>query len=250
MRASTALALLLVYPVTGSPMAQAAHPLITEDTGTQGSRRVQVEFTHERGVEYDPAGRKDVQLSNAVVAVGVRSNVDVILTVPYQRVRDPAGVQSGIGDLGLDSKWRFHEDGPVFAALKSGVTFPSGDENRGLGTGRSGWSAFLISTYEAQPWQVNVHAGISGNNNVVGEHERLWHISLAGVWTLARGHKLVADIGVDTHPHPQSRRHQTFLILGAIYAVAKAIDLDIGYKLGLNEFETDRFLLVGLTLRY
>ena len=250
MRAFAGLALLLINPMTGPAVAQAAHPLITEDTGTQSSGRVQVEFTHERGVVYEPAGRSDVQLSNAVVAVGVRSNVDVILTVPYQRVHDSNGVQSGFADIGLDAKWRFYDGGPVFAAIKSGVTLPSGDETRGLGTGRSGWSTFLVSTYFVQPWEVNLHVGISGNNNVVGEREPLWHASLAGVWTLASGHKLVADVGVDTQPHPESRRYQTFLILGAIYAVAKTIDLDIGYKLGLNEFDNSSVLLAGLTLRY
>lgn len=230
--------------------ARAAHPLITEDTGTQGAGHIQVELTHERGVEHDADGRQKIQASNAILALGVRSNLDLILSVPHRRARDSVGTESGIADLGFDLKWCFYEDGPVTAALKPGVTVPSGDEGRGLGAGRAGWSAYLVSTYDPEPWQVHLHLGVAGNDNVVGEREPLWHASLAGVWTVAGGHRLVVDLGIDTHPHPDTRRHQAFAIFGVIYSVTKAIEVNIGYKLGYNEFETSHALLAGLIVRH
>jgi hypothetical protein len=37
-------------------------------------------------------------------------------------------------------------------ALKPGITFPAGDEAKGLGTGKSAYSLYLVTTVAPEPW--------------------------------------------------------------------------------------------------
>jgi hypothetical protein len=54
----------LVCCLTGP--AFAAHPLITEDTGTQGEGRFQLELTGERGYDQDDGGRTNTTMTTSV----------------------------------------------------------------------------------------------------------------------------------------------------------------------------------------
>lgn len=77
------LALALLPPATPS---FGAHPLITEDSGTQGLGNWQLELTAEYGRE-DTAGVKDDAADfSAVLSYGLRDNLDLLLTLPYSHL--------------------------------------------------------------------------------------------------------------------------------------------------------------------
>jgi hypothetical protein len=98
-----------LFPVS----AQAAHPLTTEDTGTQGRGKFQLELTAESGRDAADSTRKETVAMAAVLSYGLRDDTDVILTLPRKRVYTQAGgantTESGRTDAGLDFKWRFFE---------------------------------------------------------------------------------------------------------------------------------------------
>ena len=87
------------------PRAQAAHPLLTDDTGTQGAGRWQLELNadHTRDLTAPPRGR--TTQANATITHGVSDELDLALSLPAQRLR-PAGAPGAGGwdDLVLQAK--------------------------------------------------------------------------------------------------------------------------------------------------
>jgi hypothetical protein len=231
-----------------------AHPLITEDTGTQGQGNWQIELTAEFGHEETAGTEDDAADFATVVAYGLRDNLDLLLTLPYSRTESVAnGVKTtgrGLGDIGLDAKWRFFEEDGVSVALKAGVIFPSGDESEGFGAGKSNFSVNLVTSFETGPWGYHIHLGYIRNRNVHDERDVIHHASLALTYTVKEELRLVVDLGSFTTTDRSFEEATKFLTLGAIYAVNDDFDLDIGLRRGLSDPETDTTLLLGMALRF
>lgn len=233
----------------------AAHPLITDDTGTQGKGNVQIELTAEHGYDREDGVRENTVNTNATFTYGVHDNVDAILTLPHRRIGSEAGdgsrtVNRGQGDIGLDVKWRFYEKDDLSFALKPGLTMPTGDETKNLGSGRARQSLYLTASYDAAPWEYHLHLGYIHNRNVLDQHESQRHVSVAAVRKVGDNLKLVADYGTDTPTSQASSLNTEFLVLGAIYNLRKGLDLDVGAKWGLSRPEIDFTWLAGLAVRF
>lgn len=228
--------------------------IITEDTGTQGRARSQLELTVERSHEHEDGVRENTFGPQAAVSYGLTDNVDAILVIPYQRVA-ARGVEgtttaSEFGDVGLDIKWRFFEHDGLSFGLKPGVTLPTGRHGDGLGTGKATLSLHFVATHELPPWAFHLHAGGVRNRNVVDERESLRHFSVAAARSFDKRLKLVADLGTGTNPDRTARSDPAFLILGLIYSVNAAFDVDVGAKFGLTGPEADYSLLGGMAVRW
>ena len=241
----------LLFPA----VSQAAHPLITEDTGTQGKGRFQLELTTEHGYRDEDRATEHERQFAATFSWGVRDSLGVIFTLPYQRIspEDTSGTietHSGISDVGVDIKWRFLENDKLSMALKPGITFPTGDEAVGLGSGKSAYSLFLVTTIEPEPWALHLHLGYLRHRNVVDESEGIWHASLGGWREIGKKLKIAGDIGANANADEFSNNETAFLIVGAIYSINPDFDLDAGIKRGLTNAETDYTLLGGVALRF
>lgn len=232
----------------------AAHPLITEDTATQGRGNGQLELTAEYGHDEAADASEDALDLATVLTYGLRDNLDVLLTLPYSRadtlVNGAATTVHGLGDVGLDAKWRFLEAGRLGMALKTGVTFATGDDARNLGAGKSNVSANLVTSYETARWGSYLHLGQLRNRNVHGERDVIHHASVALIRTVSDRLKLVADLGRFTSTDRSTNVDARFLTLGAIFGVGADFDIDIGVKRGLSDPETDTTLLLGIALRF
>lgn len=231
----------------------AAHPLVTEDTGTQGRGKYQLEVQFERGRDVEGDTTEKSSSLATVLAYGFHERADLMLTLPYERVRTTVdgdtSAERGHGDVAADVKWRFYEEGKLGVALKSGITLPTGDENRGLGTGKSNASALLIASIDLEPVELHVTGGYIGNRNVADEKTRIRHLSVGGLFSVG-DFKLVADIGRYTTVDRSLDKSSVFGILGTIWSPNDDVDLDVGVKWGLSDPETDRALLAGVTLRF
>lgn len=243
--------------------AFAAHPLATDDTGTQGKLKFQLETTAEFGWDRETSNnittKSDYQTLNVAVTAGVLDSLDLVLSYPYtwQHSEDNSGTlfdNSGLNDLSLALKWRFLELGPTSFALKPSVTFPTASRDRNLGSGRPAYGATLISTVEIKP--VSVHANIGYTNQRYtdvdrdGSREHLWNLSLAGTVEVMKGVQLVAEVGSATNPDKGNSTWQTFMTGGVIYTVVENLDLSLGVKGSLAAPETDIALLTGLTFKF
>lgn len=248
------LARALAVAAAAAGPAHAAHPLLTEDTGTQGQGRFQLELTADRTRDQPPGQSAREVLGGTVLSVGIADAVDLQLGLPWLRVHahDAAGhhADRGLLDASLDLKWRFYEHGPLSLGFKPGITVPSGDAGRGFGAGRAGAGALLILSWAPGPLAVHSHAGYRRNENTVGQRTSLGHLSAAVTWEVSERLKLVADASADTDPDRGSRASVRYAILGLIYSVTPDFDLDFGIKHGLGEPAIDHSILVGAALRW
>jgi hypothetical protein len=242
-----------------STSAYAAHPLITDDTGTQGKGKFQVEVNSE--VNYDKESEDGVKTKTTggevatIISFGIIDNLDIVLSVPYQwfKVKEDGEIisrEKGFSDISLELKWRFYERGGWSFAIKPGVTFPTGKEEKDLGTGRVTSSFFFITTKEIEPLAFHLNLGYLRNENKLDERKNLWHISLASELKLIKNLRLVANIGAERNPDRASNKHPAFILGGFIYSITKNFDMDIGIKGGLNKPETDLTILAGMSFRF
>lgn len=245
---------LTLVAVLFPPDLHAAHPLITEDTGTQGTGNFQVELTTEHITSRESGFDQYLVLTSTVLAYGVAENADIILVLPYLRLGasalDSAPGASGLADTGLDVKWRFYEQGRYSLALKPGVTLPTGDTDNNLGTGRNTWSLYVVGTYNPAPWAFHLHLGHLHHNNTFNERVDIWHASAAIVRQVGESLRLILDTGIDTNTDRTVRSNPTFLVTGLIYSPRANLDLDLGYKFVSDDRLRGQSLLAGLTLRW
>ena len=143
------------WAALGAP-AHAAHPLLTEDTGTQGLGKDQLELMVDEMRDHGAGASVRERVTSAVLSYGIRDDVDLQFGLPHvrQHMHDAAGRHAGEGvlDTSADIKWRFFERETLSLGLKTGVTLPTGDKDRGFGTGRVTWGALLIGSYEPGRW--------------------------------------------------------------------------------------------------
>jgi hypothetical protein len=225
----------------------AAHPLISDDAGTTGTGK----FNLEVNAEYaNDNGDSETQLA-ATLSAGIRENIDLVATLPYLFTRIDEGAetlkQDGLSDLSLEVKWRFYEKDGLSFALKPGIVLPTGDEDKGLGDGKAAYSLHLLTTKELDPVTLHLDLGYIKNGK---ELRDIWHYSLAAEYAVSKPLTLVANIGGETNPERESNVHPLFLLGGMIYKINDNISFDFGLKTGLNKAEADYTVLAGIILDF
>ncbi len=225
----------------------AALPLITDDTGTQGTGKFQLEVN----LEYSKNCRDSETGLNAAFSAGIRENMDIVIGSPYQflstKVDGSTLTDDGIADIPIELKWRFYEKDGLSFAIKPGIILPTGDERKGLGDGKASYSLFFITTKEIEPVTLHLNLGYIKNRR---ELRDIWHYSLAGEYRLTKPLRIVANIGGETNPDRESNVHPLFLVGGAVYSITEKFDIDFGIKAGLNRAEADYAVLSGITFRF
>ncbi|KHK59296.1 hypothetical protein PI86_08120 [Burkholderia sp. A9] len=229
--------------------AYAAHPLVSDDTGTQGNANWQLEFNGEQTSKQDENGRH--QLWNATLTRGFGEHVDLYVNAPYTHLQtrtDDHG--AGIGDVEIGMKWRFVERGPLSLALKPQVTMPTGNDDRGLGTGRVGTGATLLAQADVARVSLLANAGLAYQPNRQGDLRSVWAVSAAALYKATDNVQLVADIGLSRNTESTAGANPAFVIAGAIYSPKPWLDLDVGYRHGLNDQTYRHSVMGGVTARW
>jgi hypothetical protein len=239
----------------------AAHPLVADDTGTQGARAVQLELTAEVLRDRPDPSALDVGGSAAAtLSLGVSESVDVVLGVPAAWSRSSAGggivdEAAGAADASLDVKWRFLEAAGFSAAVKPGVSLPTGDARRGLGAGSPGYGLALVGSQALGPISLHVDAGWRRQDHLHLEdrsthlHET-WHASAAIAAAVTKRLRLVANVGAESPGERGATAWPAFALVGAVYSITRALDLDAGVRTALNAAGTDLVALAGAAYRF
>lgn len=236
-----------------SSSVYAAHPLITDDTGTQGRGKFQVEVNggYSRS-DSNGVVETGTELA-AAIAYGITDTLDLSAGLPYAFLSVEEGGRTtredGISDMDISMKWRFYETEGFSLAVKPGITLPTGDDEKGLGAGKVGMSVFFIATKELKPLVFHLNLGYIRNENDFAERKDLWHASLASEMGVVERLRLVLNTGIEQNPDRASTA-PAFVLAGLIYSVADNLDIDGGLKLGLNNAEADYQLLAGITYRF
>jgi len=248
-----------------SSPAYAAHPLITDDMGTQGTGKFQVELNGEYSSDRETpsSGIENVERAVEVgttLSYGVTDAIDAVIGVPYVRFEtnqsdlnastfSHAG-EKGLSDISLEMKWRFWEREGRGLAVKPGISVPTGNDQRGLGAGKYGYSLFLIGTQEAGDWAFHANFGYIHHANRANERESLCHLSLASEYAMSKHLRVVLNVGQERNPDKNDSTRPVFALAGLIYGISDDLDLDLGIKTGLTDPETDQAVLAGLAFKF
>lgn len=217
--------------------ASAFQPLITDDTGTQGSSGNQLEFSFNQ----ERAKTTDETVRSYSLPVGytrgITESIDVFAGYTHTRIRSSTsgGDASGSSNPNLGAKWRFYEDedNKTSFALKPEILLPvnADREESGLGAGKTSGKLTLILTQEVPFGAIHINAGVGRERFRDTENNpdtTTVQASIAPVWDLSEQWKLALDMGVEQARANGNRVRTSFIEFGAIYSPSKDLDLAVG----------------------
>jgi len=252
MRIRTVLALLLLLTLPAAS-AFAAHPLITDDTGTQGKGKFQIEINAEYDQDKYGGTTTYTTQTASTLSCGIIDPLDIVLTIPFLHVRtgDHGTVtDNGISDITVEAKWRFYEKEGLSFALKPGLTLPTGNDEKGLGAGQATYHLFFITSKELKPWAFHLNLGYIRNENRNDKRKDTWHASLATTIEVVKDLKLAGNIGIERDTEKNCSSAPAFILGGLIYSLSENLDIDFGVKTEINRPGTDYSVLAGITFRF
>lgn len=219
-----------------SAPASAFQPLITDDTGTQGSAGNQLEFAlnEERKVAGNIERLRTLPLA---YTRGLSETLDVFAGISHARIRSSARGHdaSGDGNPAFGVKWRFYENeqSKTGFALKPEVLFPvsAGREGAGLGRGRLSGNLTFILTQEVPFGAIHINAGLGRDRHRDTSNNpdtTTTRASIAPVWDITDQWKLAFDLGTESAHGASVRARSNFAELGAIYSPGKDLDFALG----------------------
>lgn len=238
-------------------VAWASHPLITDDAGTQGQGHFQLEVSGQYDHDKDDRITKTGGQTTATMTYGITEAIDLAVGVPYLWINEKSdnrlinSSENGVSDATLDVKLRFYEKNGLSFAVKPGLSFPTGDADKGLGTGKLGYHLYMIGTKEVGAWTFLANLGyIRKETNVDTDEKDIWHASVATIYALDDHWKIVANAVAERNTDKNGDNAPVSTLAGVIYSPTKDIDLDFGIKRGVTSSATDWSLLAGTTFRF
>jgi len=229
----------------------AAHPLISEDTGTQGSGRTELELGTTTSHVADARVRElDPQLS-----YGALDNLDVILRPSLfwltGSAADDAGRRHGFGTTALDVKWRAPGEGPWTFGTRGGFDLPTADA--GLGAQSLGGHVLAMATYDSAPLlgTINLAYTHAARDPTVPTLRRdLVRVSAGALLGVSDAVRLAGDLALFESSDASERGWRAVGVIGAIAHLPWGFDVDAGYQFALNRRAPTGAWLLGATLRW
>jgi hypothetical protein len=238
----------------------AFQPLLTDDTGTQGTGANQLEFSFSEERAKTAGDLVRVQTLPLVYTRGVSETIDLFAGIGYSRIRSSSPGGSGYGNPSLGAKWRFYEneESKISIALKPEVIFPvsAGREDTGLGTGKTSGNLTFIVSQEVPFGAVHFNAGVGRDryrDTLANPDATTWRASLAPVWEVSEEWKLALDLGSESARAAGRSTQANYAELGAIYSPDKDLDLALGCVRradNASPHTTTSTVTAGLTWRF
>ena len=240
-------ALLLVL---ASGLAHGAHPLISEDTGTQGTGKFELELgtvtSHPQG---DRTHELDPQLS-----FGARDDLDLILRPSYfwltGDTAQSAGRRHGFGTTALDFKWRPIARGPWSFGMRGGFDLPTSQGD--IAEHELGSHALVMATYFAEPLMATINVSYTHlpHDAGVGVRRDGVRVSAGGHYSVSDALRLAADLATSQSTEAGAHGWPTVGVIGLILTLPWGFDVDAGVQFPINRSAPSTQWLVGATVRW
>lgn len=228
------------------------HPLVTDSSETVTPSKYEAETAFEFSSNDEDGHKVTVLKIEETITAGIIPKLDAFIKVPlaHRSVDGGGNDGSGFEDFTAGVKWNFGHLNRASLAVKPFIVLPVGNENKGLGYGRSGFGADIIASTEidnhaAIDYNVGFsHQGVKGDNDFT-----TFKCSAAGKVEVSKILKAVGEIAFSDSDATGSKT-QAFLGFGAVYAAQKNLDVDLGLRLGLTRATEDYVLLAGATYKF
>jgi hypothetical protein len=162
----------------------------------------------------------------------------------WQRDFDGSTAHSG-GDTTVELKYRHPLSDAWSLGSEVGVIIPTARPP--IGTGKTGWSALGIASYDSDVVHVDVNVG-GTHPGAVDEGQGPWQ----GIWAVSASHPLPHDFTLEAEVSGLAQRGTSAQtqVLGALsYSVSRQLVLDAGVAAGLSRASPHWQLMGGLTVQ-
>lgn len=243
--------------------ASAYQPMITDDTGTQGKKGNQLEFSCENDREKQAGIANTANILASTYTRGLGETLDVFVGISHVRLSSSIPgdeVASGSGNPSLGLKWRFYENptSKTSFALKPALGLPIDEEREasGLGSGRISYSLTAILTQVTSFGAIHTNLASERTvyrNKTLNPDSSVFRASIGPVWDVSERWKLALDMGRETEREGGSKANEYFFEIGAIYSPNKDLDFALGilrYNQHVTPRTTANIVTAGVTWRF
>lgn len=231
-----------------TPASFAAHPLQTEDTGTQGAGNLEIE----NGLSHVRFASSMRTVYQPQLSLGLASTLDAIVQPAYVWQHVAQERASGAGDTNVDAKWRFWSSDPLSLAIRAGVALATNDHGLGLTHGTTSEHALLALTWDRSPTSVHVDVGTTiVPRAAASPARRVMTGASAAVMQRVDEHLiLTVDSSFAQSPNPHKASWPGSVLAGAIWTLRPGLAVDLGWQRSIDDQPVTRTWLAGLTLRF
>jgi len=252
----------VIMLVTMPVVARAMHPLITDDTGTQGKGAVLVESN----VNYMKNNEFRSTVVPLALTAGINETMDIGVEVPYLLLRPSAATgqpESGLSDVNIKFKHRFyerekkegeHDQSERSLAYQIAFSQPTGREELGLGAGVARWSARLLGTTEGESTEISANLGYDSSGKALRRgnfsFDNAVSLSVTAKYERPKPWEPVAELVVIRVKNADGYDRIAMALAGIIYEPSERFYVDAGVRFGLNERSEDYALLAGFGYKF
>jgi Putative MetA-pathway of phenol degradation len=226
--------------------AFAGHPMLSEDTGTQGRNNWELEL----GYAWIRSSADRSFLFQPQLSYGASPTLDLIVQPSWTTVDGtPGGRVRGLGDMNLDAKWRFYGAAPWSIGIRAGLALPTAQRGLGLPSGNVSPHAVLVATADLTPFAFDANLGYAYVPGDARHRPDQYHFSAAATYAANERLFLVLDVAADSNPDSDPGSCQAVALLGVIYTVRPGLDVDVGYRGRIGVVGPVHQWLLGITFR-
>jgi hypothetical protein len=209
--------------------ADAYHPMVTDDTGTQGlgGNQLELGYDYDRGAIGWTGGGHSFPIT---YTRGVSDTLDIFLG----RARMSGGT-GGWGNVGLGAKWRFYSNDATGLSLgvEPEVQLPVSavDEAKGLGNGRLSCTLTFLAAQNTTFGQIFANVMVDRDNFAdasIADRRTKYRLSVAPVLDVSPYWRVALDVGLKTNPDRSRRYRMGYVDVGTVYSPSAAMDLSVG----------------------
>ena len=222
----------------------AARPLATTDAGVVNRGVIEFEW----GFEYVNATDREINNSLAITT-GLLNNLDFAVEIPYQSIDfKDSDNDNGLSDITVSTKLNIIKARELMPDFSAAFSFKdeSGDDEKGLGTGRRefGITGILSKKYGQFAYHVNLGCTIKNN------FEDTFNYNFAVEYSLNERTNLAAELYGDTVLSGKFHDNATSTQLGMNYSINDAVSWDFGTTIGISKTEPNYKITTGLTFAF
>lgn len=256
--------MLVMFVVLICPVVVFAdHPLVTDEAETLAKGGFEFELNGEYAQNEEEEDNVKVEETESELEVeaayGIMEDLEVYVQVPYVSVSEKVDGESedasGVGDIETGIKYRFFEKDEFGLAVKPFVLIPTGDEEKGLGYGKTSYGIKFIASKEMDPIAIHLNVGYARLEYEIEEVKEvsrndIYGASLAVEWMAVKDLRIVGNVGIETNQVKEMDEHPAFALAGVIYEIGGGFAVDAGVRVGITEPAEDYAILVGLSYEY